>query len=68
MRNKVVIESNKLETENSLIPIMGEVEPENPKLKKVKVERDYNQMVLGRVEYIRRTEDKPVKFQLKRKN
>jgi len=63
--NEVVVESDELETVNNPLPIVGGFEPKNSKSKKIKVKKNNNQMVMGRVESIRRMEDEPVKLWIK---
>jgi len=65
LMNEVVVESDELETENNLLPVVGDFEPKNSKPKKIKIEKNHNQMVVGRIESIRRMEDEPVKLWIK---
>jgi hypothetical protein len=64
--NEIVVESNKSETTNNLLLPVGDFEPKDSQPKKSKIKKNnYNQMVLGRVESIRRLEDEPVKLWIK---
>lgn len=63
--NEVVVESNEPDLTDNLIPIMGEAEFDVSEQKKTTIRKKSNQMVLGRIENIRRLKDEPVKLWIK---
>lgn len=63
--NEVVVESIEPETANNSVPVVGEVELKAVKPEKTKIKKSRSQMVLGRLETIRRLEDESVKLWIK---